>query len=39
MEDIKYFKDMLNSIPYSREIIFLCFIIKRDNNVEGIRFA
>ena len=30
MDDINYFKDMLNSIPYYRKIIFLCFIIKRD---------
>ena len=30
MEDITYFKDMLNSIPYYRKIILLCFIIKRD---------
>ena len=30
MEDINYFKDMLNSIPYYRKIILLCFIIKRD---------
>ena len=31
MEDINYFKDMLNSIPYYRKIILLCFIIKRDD--------
>ena len=33
MEDINYFKDMLNSIPYYRKIIFLCFIIKRDGTM------
>ena len=33
MEDINYFKDMLNSLPYYRKIIFLCFIIKRDNTM------
>ena len=32
MEDINYFKDMINSLPYYRKIIFLCFIIKRDND-------
>ena len=31
MEDINYFKDMLDSIPYFRKIILLCFIIKRDD--------
>ena len=31
MEDINYFKDMLNSVPYYRKIILLCFIIKRDD--------
>ena len=31
MEDINYFKDMLESIPNYRKIILLCFIIKRDN--------
>ena len=30
MEDINYFKDMFNSLPYYRKIIFLCFIIKQD---------
>ena len=33
MEDINYFKDMLNSIPYYRKIIFLCFIIKQDDTM------
>ena len=33
MEDINYFKDMLNSLPYYRKIIFLCFIIKRDETM------
>ena len=33
MEDINYFKDMLNSIPYYRKIILLCFIIKRDDTM------
>ena len=33
MEDINYFKDMLNSLPYYRKIIFLCFIIKRDDTM------
>ena len=33
MEDINYFKDMLNSIPYYRKIILLCFIIKRDDTI------
>ena len=33
MEDINYFKDMLNSIPYYRKIIYLCFIIKRDDTM------
>ena len=31
MEDKNYFKDMLNSLPYYRKIIILCFIIKRDD--------
>ena len=31
MEDINYFKDMLESIPNYRKIILLCFIIKRDD--------
>ena len=31
MEDIKYFKDILESIPNYRKIILLCFIIKRDD--------
>ena len=29
MEDINYIKDVLNSLPYYRKIIFLCFIIRR----------
>ena len=33
MEDINYFKDMLNSLPYHRKILFLCFIIKRDDTM------
>ena len=33
MEEINYFKDMLNSIPYYRKIILLCFIIKKDNSI------
>ena len=33
MEDMKYFKDMLNSIPYFRKIILLCFIIKGDDTM------
>ena len=33
MEDINYFKDMLNSLPYYRNIIFLCFINKRDDTM------
>ena len=33
MEDIKYFKDMLESIPSYRKIILLCFIIKRDDDI------
>ena len=33
MEDINYFKDMLNSLPYYRKIKFLCFIIKRDDTM------
>ena len=33
MEDINFFKDMLNSLPYYRKIIFLCFISKRDNTM------
>ena len=33
MEDINYFKDMLNSLPYYRKIIFLCFIFKRDDTM------
>ena len=33
MEDIIYFKDMLNSIPYYRKIELLCFIIKRDDTM------
>ena len=33
MEDINYFKDMLNSIPYYRKIILLCFFIKRDDTM------
>ena len=31
MEDISYFKDMLESIPNYRKIMLLCFIIKRDD--------
>ena len=31
MEDINYFKDMLESIPNYRKIILLGFIIKRDD--------
>ena len=31
MEDINYFKDMLESISNYRKIILLCFIIKRDD--------
>ena len=31
MEDINYFKDMLESIPNYRKIILLTFIIKRDD--------
>ena len=31
MEDINYFKDMLESIPNYRKNILLCFIIKRDD--------
>ena len=31
MEDINYFKDMLESIPNYRKIILLCFIIKKDD--------
>ena len=31
MEDINYFKDMLESIPNYRKVILLCFIIKRDD--------
>ena len=31
MEDINYFKDILESIPNYRKIILLCFIIKRDD--------
>ena len=31
MEDINYFKDMLESTPNHRKIILLCFIIKRDD--------
>ena len=30
MEDINYFKDMLESIPNYRKFILLTFIIKRD---------
>ena len=33
MEDINYFKDMLNSLPNYRKIIFLCFIIKQDDTM------
>ena len=33
MEDTNYFKDMLKSLPYYRKIIFLCFIIKRDDTM------
>ena len=33
MEDINYFKDMLNSISNYRKIILLCFIIKRDDKI------
>ena len=33
MEDIIYFKDMLNSIPNYRKIILLCFIIKREHTM------
>ena len=33
MDDINYFKDMVNSIPYYRKIILLCFIIKRDEGI------
>ena len=32
MVDINYFKDMIDSLPYYRKIIFLCFIIKRDDD-------
>ena len=32
MEDINYFKDKINSLPYYRKIVFLCFIIQRDND-------
>ena len=35
MEDINYFKDMFNSIPYIKKIILLCFIIKRDDILLG----
>ena len=31
MEDINYFKDLLESIRENRKIILLCFIIKQDN--------
>ena len=31
MNDINYFKDMLESIPNYRKIILLCVIIKRDD--------
>ena len=31
MEDINYFKDMLESLPNYRKIILLCFIIKKDD--------
>ena len=33
MEGMKFFTDMLNSIPYYRETILLCFIIKRDDTM------
>ena len=33
MEDIKYFKDILESIPNYRKIILLCFIIKHDDQI------
>ena len=33
MEDINYFKDMLNSIPYHRKILFLGFFIIRDDTM------
>ena len=35
MEDINYFKDMFNSIPYIKKIILLCFIFKRDDILLG----
>ena len=33
MDDISYFKDMLNSIPYYGKVILLCFIIKQDDTM------
>ena len=33
MEDTYYFKDMLNSLPYFRKIILLCFNIERDDTM------
>ena len=33
MEDINYFKDLLNTIPYYRENILLCLIIEGDDTM------
>ena len=33
MEDINYFKDFLELIPYYRKIVLLSFFIKRDDSM------
>ena len=33
MDDISYFKDLLESIPDYKKIVLLCFIIKQDINL------
>ena len=33
MDDMNYFKDLLESIHDYRKIILLCFNIKQDNNI------